>query len=289
MADELKERTEASHLIEFGAPEGVSGYTLELDPDLNNGATTFPVTTSEEESSGDIHWAYLRGWPCTTSHDLGSNLGAIPIIIPPWSCIGVELEETLTFCGESTATVTHPIDSLVGTQYGNEWKYEDEETKEIVRGTYWDGTVHPWTYDGVTITLLDGALFGVLHIRYSSKCDKFKHYSIVAGTAQCHNTTEYGTDCCNVIYEMGDLKTVVLTVKDYCTDEAVPGAVIKLTGDFKSGSGWSHMTKTFPADAKGQITFDSYSGAVYDPMVITCTGYEDSKTDSLKNDAITIP
>jgi len=271
MADELKERTEASHLIEFGAPEGISGYTLELDPDLNGGATTFPVTTKakDEEEEGATHWVYLRGWPCATNHNLGANLGITPLRIYTWRCVKVELEETLTFCGENTATVTHPIDSI--------------------EGTYWDGTTHPWSYDGTTITLLDGALFGVLHIRYNFKCDKFKHYSTVAGTAQCHNTTEYGTDCCNVVYEMGEIKTIVLTVKDYCTDDAVPGALVRLTGPFKSGDSWTNTTKTFTADASGQITFDSYAGAKYDPMVITCDGYEDSRTDSLKNDAITIP
>lgn len=71
-------------------------------------------------------------------------------------------------------------------------------------------------------------------------------------------------------------RDVVLTVKDWCSDQAVPGASVTLG---------TYGTKT--ADANGQVNFAAVAPGTHS-LTITAAGYVASGSDTLANDSITV-
>lgn len=74
-------------------------------------------------------------------------------------------------------------------------------------------------------------------------------------------------------------KDVTLTVKDICTKEIIPNAVVTLTID--------GTTQTQTTDVNGQVTFLQVPAGEH-ALLVTATGYLGSNTDTLANDAITV-
>ena len=68
-----------------------------------------------------------------------------------------------------------------------------------------------------------------------------------------------------------------ITVRDYCTDEVIPGAVVTLNGI------------TYTANADGFVYLGLLPAGATLPVAITATGYIDNDLDTLPNDSITIP
>lgn len=76
-------------------------------------------------------------------------------------------------------------------------------------------------------------------------------------------------------------RPVVITVKNYCSDEIVVGADIEVTAS-------GYPTTNFITDALGQANLGNLIVGVTYNIKITATGYKDSDLDSLSNDSFTV-
>ena len=76
--------------------------------------------------------------------------------------------------------------------------------------------------------------------------------------------------------ESGVARDVILTVKDWCTDEIVTGAAVTL------GVYGSQIS-----DANGQVTFANVQPGTH-ALTVTATGYLPSGSDTLANDSVTV-
>lgn len=76
--------------------------------------------------------------------------------------------------------------------------------------------------------------------------------------------------------DVANLSTSIV-VKDYCTDEPVPGAQVIVDG------------LTYTTNAEGIIYIGKRPGGTTLAVVITAAGYTGSADDTLNNDSITIP
>ena len=74
-------------------------------------------------------------------------------------------------------------------------------------------------------------------------------------------------------------RDVVLTIKDWCTDLIIPGAIVTLTVN--------DVPTTKTSDANGSVTFPLVPVGTH-PLAITAAGYLNSATDSLANDSVTV-
>jgi len=72
-----------------------------------------------------------------------------------------------------------------------------------------------------------------------------------------------------------DVVAQTLEIRDYCTDEVIPGAAVNV-----DGTGYT-------ADANGVVVLGLLEAGQTLPVLTTATGYHDSDADTLNNDEIT--
>lgn len=148
----------------------------------------------------------------------------------------------------------------------------------------WDGAVGPDpVFDGSKI-VLPAQTAGILKCSYTTLFDRLK--------VSCNEGAEVLLVCVNqgrtnsltITFDedatSGGPKEVVVHVKNYCTDNDVPGAQVEVTGP---GIAFSGLT-----GADGKVNAGTgYVGAHY-TLKVTKAGFKDSDLDSLNNDGFTI-
>lgn len=127
---------------------------------------------------------------------------------------------------------------------------------------------------------------GVLSCSYTTLYDQLRViYSGTTATTVLLVVT-YGTAEDSLLITYTGVSTVttrpvIITVKDYCSDEVVAGASIEV-------SATGYPTTNFITDADGQADLRYLTvGTTYN-LKITATGYRDSDEDSLSNDSFTV-
>jgi hypothetical protein len=189
--------------IEFSPTAGDDTLQLELDDELNAGATSFPP-------GGEV-WlrAITEGAICARQ----ATRGAVRI---EGTQKVFEHEEELVFEDENSATLTYPAHEVITTDW-------------LGVGL---GTV---SVSGRNVKAGQSG-HAILHIRYRVKYALLRLHGVEKeGPVLVWAEDEYGRKgTLQVSFTAeGGQQEVFLTVKDYCTDLPVAGASVYLDGQFK--------------------------------------------------------
>lgn len=245
--------------ITFIAPSELDdvddAITLELDSDANEDETTF--------ASGKP--AYVRQFP-PGEYSTVVNVGTVKKRLRRVSYT-VE-KEKVYFQNSETANLTYLPEggvsyAWIGTDFGEP------------------------VFNGRVITA-HSVIVGVLECTYVTLYDQLMvMYSGIEDTtvllAVMNEATE-DQDFLRISYEGVESATtrpVIITVKNYCSNEVVENASIAL-------SAIGYPTTYFITDAEGKADLGNLTVGVTYNIKITAVGYRDSDVDSLSNESFTV-
>lgn len=192
---------------------------------------------------------------------------------------GVSIDDSISLSGGSSASASYPVDYIQNTPNTPTGIISDKDFGYIYAPGAYPGMLRATSLGNIEFTddqVIDEGGHGVVEFKSLSKSAQV--YSVGIWLPGIHYFLCHipGTERKEIIQiQFNDPVNTSIEVRDYCTDEAIPGAVITALG------------AVYTADANGVVNFGKLSTGQTIPVIISANGYHDSDTDTLNNDTIT--
>ena len=190
---------------------------------------------------------------------------------------GVSKTEESALNGGSTISVSYPVGSVTRIICNSGLFDADNLNYKVSVG----GILPASLYSVINgqIVFDDAAnYYGVLTIEYTTTVYKKQHISSLFSGSHYLNCSVPNTsrrEIKTIVMGNNEVAVQTVTIRDYCTDEVIPGAVVEVAG------------QTLTADVNGVVVLNDIDSGQTLPVLITATGYHNSDADTLNNDTIT--
>ena len=245
----------ANLTVTFSKETDSVGFTLELDEELNNGNSNF--------APGDE--VYIKVYPGGLSPARNSTMGNITVIATnKYESIPKEGFEYLVFARDSEQNVSHIIKDITDLK--------------------WCGYIPnvPPIF-GETKISFSKEVSCVMKLQYRTTYDSWKLSGVNVPCrvlVEAFNDDRYGSLTIDFTEDEDDEEDenadrIYLTVRDACTQQAIPNASVTIKGE------------NYTTDANGRVDLGVIATGTY-PIKITAQDYQDSDLDRIGNDELVI-